>query len=128
MVSSMYIESMRTVWVEKTVQEKSTIFVFYILFTKENRHILVWWYPYKMSRYFHYAYCLQVESTHFGPEVHRQFGVENYKWNITDSFRNFWIILTFHEQLSVPNSPKTETTFCLTNPIFCNYLTKLIYF
>ena len=40
----------------------------------------------------------------------------------------FWIIPTFHDLFSIPNCHNTQTTYYLTKPILCHYLSKFICF
>ena len=89
-----------------------------------------------MSWYYHYAYWLQEESTHFGLRVSTQFGIENYKkriGNIPKIFRiipTFFIFVFFHGifyiELWQNFHPKyyvhtNQTTYYLTHPVLCHY-------
>ena len=72
-LSSMWVEGIRnTFWAKKITQGKSTIFTKILNYS--NFSCIIFFN--KMSRYSHYAYCLQNEFTSFGLRATIYFGLE----------------------------------------------------
>ena len=148
----MYIESIGTVWNQKTTQEKSKIFTKMLNYTKSPCIIFCA----KMSQYSYYIYCLQKKkkltnfflriSPNFGLEVSAQFGskitqdIHKYFLELYQPFIHDFVSI-LHEFIhelymnlcqfyctNIPIIHTSQTTYYFTNPILCCYLSQTHFF